>query len=343
MPTRTEKIEALEKEIHQLKRLLDQYSLAFSNSRDIPADLMENIQKTYNTIQEVQNRLAELRAETVSANPEQLEKHQDLQFTDVTSLDHKRVAELFKTGKDPYDGSRDDDEVSHNDVDQGSIGDCYFMAALGAVAKANPDAIKHLISGPDSNGNYQVKLYVNKNNLLMFSWRSYEMVTVTPEVLTNSSGKPIYAGSGDGELWPMLIEKAYALLRGKYRYGKEDYPGIVGGSGEEAIEVLTGQEADMHFISRLNDEQLYQKIRTALDDNKAITSATPGEYSDAQQEEMREKGIPLYASHVYYILDINTDEITMRNPHNNSSKFGRTFTMSMDDYRKYFRKISRQR
>ena len=171
----------------------------------------------------------------------------------------------------------------------------------------------------------------------------YEMVTVTPEILTNSSGKPIYAGSGDGELWPMLIEKAYALLRGKYRPGKEDYPGIEGGTGEEVIEVLTGQEADMYYVSRLDDDSLFQKVRTALDDNKAITTMTPGEYTDRESEEMREKGIPLYASHVYYILDITTNEITLRNPHNNSSKFGRTFTMDMTNYKKYFLTISRQR
>ena len=124
---------------------------------------------------------------------------------------------------------------------------------------------------------------------------------------------------------------------------KKDYPGIEGGTGEEVIEVLTGQEADMHRISRLSDEVLFQKIRTALDDNKAITTMTPGEYSDSQTQEMRDDGIPLYASHVYYILDITTDEITLRNPHNNSSKFGRTFTLKMADYKKYFLTISRQR
>ena len=41
------------------------------------------------------------------------------------------------------------------------------MAALGAVANANPSAIKNLIDGPDSNGNYTLSLCVicNNNNL----------------------------------------------------------------------------------------------------------------------------------------------------------------------------------
>ena len=55
MPSRTEKIEELENEIFQLKRLLDQYSLAFANTSDVPDELMENIQNTYKNVRNVKN------------------------------------------------------------------------------------------------------------------------------------------------------------------------------------------------------------------------------------------------------------------------------------------------
>ncbi|MCH2021628.1 MAG: C2 family cysteine protease [Saprospiraceae bacterium] len=362
MPLNQEEIRELEAEIASLKSTLQRYSYLFEADDDANDEDLERLIELVDNIQDIQEELAELKAEELSPNPRLLERHileghEDHDHTDPDQQNHnhtgkivdltkdtERMVTLFKTGKDPYDDSDDDNSVSHNDVDQGSIGDCYFMAAVGAVAKANPQAIKNLISGPDSDGNYKVKLYVNKNNTQLFSWRSYEMVTITPEFLVNSSGKPIYAGLGDGELWVMLLEKAYAILRGKAKWFKpaNDYAGIEGGSGEEVIEVLTGQEADRFSISSLTDEVLIEKITDALDNKKPITTSTPSEYTEAQKSDMATRGVSLYASHVYYILAIDSDEITLRNPHNNSTATGRTFKLSMENYKKFFTALSRQ-
>ena len=48
---------------------------------------------------------------------------------------------LFEKGK------LDAADIDPNDVEQGAIGDCYFMSAIAAVAQANPQAIKNLIRG----------------------------------------------------------------------------------------------------------------------------------------------------------------------------------------------------
>jgi hypothetical protein len=32
-----------------------------------------------------------------------------------------------------------------DDIDQGNTGDCYFIAALGAVAQANPDRVRKMV------------------------------------------------------------------------------------------------------------------------------------------------------------------------------------------------------
>jgi hypothetical protein len=343
MPITLDSIRKIEQKIAEYISMLKRYEYVFKNNDNATDADLEQILALFDKIRKVQDGLASKKAETVSDNPKVLEKHQSSgRVLDITEQTNE-VIQLFKTGKDPYDGSTDKDGVSHNDVDQGSLGDCYFMAAVGAVAKANPQAIKNLISGPDKKGNYQVKLYVNKNKTEYFSWRNYEMVTITPEFLVNSSGKPIYAGLGDGELWVMLLEKAYAILRGKHRYGKaaDDYQGIAGGSGEEAIEVLTGQEAHQFILKTLTKESMVEKIRSALDENKPITTTTPSKYSNHQKEDMRKKEISLYASHVYYILDIDEREILLRNPHNNSSDTGRSFRMNIDHYRKYFVALSR--
>ena len=343
MPITTEQIQKIEQKISAYISKLRRYEYVFKNNDNATDAELEEIITLYEKIRKVQNALAHAKAEIVSANHKILEKHQSSgQVVDITEQTEQLIS-LFKTGKDPYDNSNDSDAVSHNDVDQGSLGDCYFMAAVAAVAKANPQAIKNLIDGPDEKGNYQVKLYVNKNKTEYFSWRNYEMVRISPEFLVNSSGKPIYAGLGDGELWVMLLEKAYAILRGKHKYGKaeDDYQGIAGGSGEEAIEALTGEEAHQFIIKTLSKENMIDKIRTALDENKPITTTTPSKYTDAQKETMQQKGISLYASHVYYILNIDDNTILLRNPHNNSSNTGRSFSMKIDHYRSYFVALSR--
>jgi len=37
------------------------------------------------------------------------------------------------------------DTVNINDIQQGSLGDCFFLAAVGAIAKSNPQFIHDII------------------------------------------------------------------------------------------------------------------------------------------------------------------------------------------------------
>src|SRR5687767_6207754 len=45
------------------------------------------------------------------------------------------------------------------DIDQDSIGDCYFVATIGALAEKQPDRIKNAIDYDPATGNYTVKLH----------------------------------------------------------------------------------------------------------------------------------------------------------------------------------------
>ena len=109
--------------------------------------------------------------------------------------------------------------------------------------------------------------------------RKPHKVIVSPEFLVDKNGNPIYAGKGDAELWVMLLEKAFAILRGKERTDKkkkhgEGYDILTGGWGEEGIEVLTGKEAMTLWIKDLSDEKIKETISSALKDKRPITTGT---------------------------------------------------------------------
>ena len=46
------------------------------------------------------------------------------------------------------------------DVNQGYLGDCYFLSSLGEVALQDPSAIENMIAS-NGNGTYSVRFYVN--------------------------------------------------------------------------------------------------------------------------------------------------------------------------------------
>ncbi|MBK7857745.1 MAG: hypothetical protein IPJ65_03770 [Archangiaceae bacterium] len=110
------------------------------------------------------------------------------------------------------------DGPSPDDVFQGSVGDCFFVARLSAFAHADPEHIRRLIA-PLGDGSYAVRLV--RNGLP-------DYVRVDSDLWLNSSLKPAYAKLGEeGALWVALVEKAFAIARRDVG----NYDSISGGNG----------------------------------------------------------------------------------------------------------------
>ncbi len=90
-------------------------------------------------------------------------------------------------------GSGDEHVVDPMDVDQGSLGDCYFVASMAAVARANPDAIKELLVD-NGDGTFDVTLYIRTH-----AWSKATKVTKTIEsrLASKYAGTPLNPGLGD--------------------------------------------------------------------------------------------------------------------------------------------------
>jgi hypothetical protein len=111
----------------------------------------------------------------------------------------------------------DGKEQRLDDVHQGYIGDCFLMAAMGAVVARNPIAIKSRFSPQTPNArSYRVGLFVRG------AGGTFEEVafTVDTKLPTQKDAPraPAYANlnHGDAPLWPALLEKAYATMIGGY-------------------------------------------------------------------------------------------------------------------------------
>ena len=348
MATQSEIIKKLQDEVSSLKSTLTKYGNMFNEDGHIDSTEQENLDQMQKVIDRVEKKLtamqeAEKRGAGNNAVNPAIEGDDTAVYKDVTKQKLNQIVNVFTKG------AGDKTDVHWNDVGQGAIGDCYFMSAIGAVAKANPAALKKLIKGPDSNGNYEVTMYIDGS---FFSARKAQTVTITPEFLVDSNGNPIYAKAGDVEMWVMLLEKAYAILRKDEKYwdlrvrNKDDgYNKLEGGWGEEGIEVLTGKEASTLWIKNLSDEKIKSTITDALKDKCPITTGTipgPGDGEKADKKQVAAQGLNIVLGHEYFVLAFDGSKITLQNPWNAEIVDGDgrgDITISFADYKKYYRNI----
>ncbi len=248
------------------------------------------------------------------------------------SLDHEdrgSISYQEHEGQTFVQGGNDRRPISPNDVDQNGLGDCYLLAAMAAIARANPRAIRRLIRD-NGDGTYDVTLYLHEN-----FWdftRSSHVETVSSSFPTNAEGKPEYAGFGDQgpggpELWVMLIEKAFAQYEGGY----ED---IVGGNPGEAMEMLMVGEHTTWDTDDYSPERLGELIHQAMADGDPVTASTRkiAGMSASKKEEAEDVGI--VGGHAYAIRGVNVgaQTISLQNPWGNSHIVG----LSLSDFQTYF-------
>ncbi|MBI1903872.1 MAG: hypothetical protein HYS13_22440 [Planctomycetia bacterium] len=108
--------------------------------------------------------------------------------------------------------------IHENDVRQGQVGDCYFLAAVAALARENWQAIYDMIE--DHGDHYIVKLH-DTRNVYGTGWQPFsdlEEIRIDKEDLLNRG--PDMANlsfdwdtsTGKWEVWNVVLEQAFAKL-----------------------------------------------------------------------------------------------------------------------------------
>ena len=261
------------------------------------------------------------------------------------------------------EGTNDGNSVHPNDVDQGRLGDCYLIAALGALAHKNPEAIKDMIKD-NGDGTYTVTFYDTNPDRYRFPFSTggFMDFNTTPELVPvevtvdadvpMKDGHPIYAGFGDSgtEMWVMLIEKAYAK-----HFGNDSYEGIEGGRPGRAMEHITGSPSLKQSLVTVKADPLnpwgsasnWDSIipgwhEFGIDDlarwddkGYALTAST---YDDKNESRPLFDNGDLSTDHAYYITDVNQADntVTLQNPWGwqNSG-----ITLSYEEFQAHFSRV----
>jgi calpain-15 len=201
-------------------------------------------------------------------------------------------------------------EIKPCEIDQGKLGDCYFISAVSVLAE-NPHLIKRLFHTPDYNPHGIYSLWLCDSG----EWRNVIIDDYIP--VKPTSGQPAFSGGTPDNLWVMLLEKAFAKVFGSFN-------AIQGGAETEALVLLTGAPGE--FVQYTDAESLWAKIKPMADMGFMLTCGSKNHDKEtganaekpdiAGSETIDSMGI--VSRHAYSILGLYQfdDErlVKMRNP-----------------------------
>jgi hypothetical protein len=209
-----------------------------------------------------------------------------------------------------------EDVAEVNDPVQGALGDCYYIAALSSVAWARPYAIVNTIrpSGWGNDDNPIHKIYFYKDGT--GSAQSVEISEKVP--VTKTSNFWVYARSLDpAEIWPAVMEKAYAKWRTGNTTDCPNYPAIAGGDPVMACAQLIRGTRAYKGNSGTSENDLWNFVRSNSLSRRTINPMVAWTYS-SQPAGTNYASAHVVANHAYSVLGwdyINNEQyIVLRNP-----------------------------
>ena len=214
-------------------------------------------------------------------------------------------------------------KIEFKDVEQGSLGDCYFLSSITALTEY-PYLIKEKFRTRQFNeeGYYEIIFFIDGEWQIVFldDYFPYD-----PKKNRFAFSKP-----HNNELWAILLEKAWAKLNG-------GYSNIIGGIVSEPISSLTGFPTEYLSHKQLEEDEIYEKIEVGCKEGNIMSSASKG------NDEIEGRG--LVRSHAYTLISAKKWEernlylLKLRNPWGEGewngkwSDYSRCWT---EEYKKYF-------
>jgi hypothetical protein len=244
----------------------------------------------------------------------------------LTSVGESNLNPVYKTSTLPLYGSSG--APTYQDVNQGYVGDCYFVSSLGEVALKDPSAIENMISS-NGNGTYGVRFFVNGQP--DYVTVNSQLPTMTGYAWANHSQLEFANGTTDD--WVALVEKAYAQLNAQtnaphgmqLNSASDSYAGITAGNGS-ALTLITNQQETPTSLSPYESSStlaaILSNIASSFNAGEEVLMSTPG-YSNGN----------LVGGHMYMVTGVNaaSGTLTIHNPWNTaySGSLAMSFTESI--------------
>ena len=201
-----------------------------------------------------------------------------------------------------------EDGISPDDIIQGSIGDCYFLSAIGSLCKFS---------------NYIDRLFLTKERtkehlygVFIFLNATWKLVLIDDYLpYTGKKFKKFaFSSSGGKELWVALLEKAWAKINGNYaKIG-------CGGSPTEVFDVLTEAYTEQVQVHPYYKDYIWETMINAEKKGYIMTAGSSADITNLNLDE-----VGLCAGHAYTVLgvlEIDTGKgiekvVHLRNPYGN--------------------------
>lgn len=218
-----------------------------------------------------------------------------MQYRPIQSIGKKPA--LFIKGED------DAHAIDIKDIAQGTLGNCYYLALLGGIARQQPEYIEQMIIDNLDN-TYTVRFHTIDGK--------EKSVTVDNKFWLDKNNKPVYSQIADQdaqeiETWVMIIEKAWA----KWHKGYEHTEGGNAKKDDFAI-ALTGEHREYLDLSETeNEAEFFEKMyEHFVKNNLPITFG-----SKAATEEGDDP--VLQTNHAYILKDLSyqNKKVNLYNPH----------------------------
>lgn len=206
------------------------------------------------------------------------------------------------------------DVTEYNDPVQGAVGNCYFIAAIAAIAWATPYTIEHKVRATGTGE-------TDRTNAIQFFTKgggkdaATRLVEVTDNTIINASNNPVYCRSSDsGEIWPAVYEKAFAKWITNVNDDKPDISQTAYGDPAKAVAQLTNKTPYYYYTSSRTALELFGIVRENSMSYKTFNPMVAWTYGSGKDY----TGSNIVGNHAYTVLGWSTfnnkNYIILRNP-----------------------------
>jgi hypothetical protein len=201
---------------------------------------------------------------------------------------------------------------------QGAVANCYYIAALGAIAWATPYRVAHVTR---ATGTGQSSFVDRFQFFKPDSGGALDKeIEVTEALPLNAAGNFIYCRSSEqGETWPALYEKAFAKLETGIAGDQPDITATGWGDCVWATAQLNGGNRSYWNTAGRTGDQMWDLVRAQSMSRRTIRPMTAWTYSTgAAAEKKIVYDVNVVASHCYTVLGWDYRDgrkyILLRNP-----------------------------
>ena len=198
--------------------------------------------------------------------------------------------------------------LSYTQVNQGDVGDCYFVAALAGLAQQDPSLVKNMIT-VNGNGTYTVDFWNGANQTSDYVTVDSSLAYMNGYRYASGSTLMFDNGGASGVLWSSVVEKAFVEF--ETQSGRADSYAAISGGWDNGLAALTGQTIQDYTPAGDTSTQLGALLSTM---QNALSSGNVVLMNDSSAN----SALHLVGSHMYDVLAVNAaaGTVTLDNPWN---------------------------